>query len=44
MKDMTLRSDEYYAEIDKRIRLDFPHKFGTTNETQNSTREKPVLK
>ena len=35
------RSDEYYAEIDKRIRLEFPHKFGT-NETQNSTREKPT--
>ncbi len=31
-------SDEYYAEIDKRIRLDFPHKFDTTN--VNST--KPV--
>jgi hypothetical protein len=24
-------SDEYYAEIDKRMRLDFPHKFGKTN-------------
>jgi hypothetical protein len=35
------RSDEYYTEIDKRIRLEFPHKFGT-NETQNSTREKPT--
>ena len=23
-------SDEYYAEIDKRMRIDFPHKFGTT--------------
>ena len=23
------RSDEYYAEIDKRIRLEFPHKFST---------------
>jgi hypothetical protein len=22
-------SDEYYAEIDKRIRLEFPHKFAT---------------
>ena len=31
-------SDEYYAEIDKIIRLDFPHKFDTTN--VNST--KPV--
>ena len=35
------RSDEYYTEIDKRIRLEFPHKFGN-NETQNSTREKPT--
>ena len=24
------QSDEYYAEIDKRMRLDFPHKFGKT--------------
>jgi len=24
-------SNEYYAEVDKRIRVDFPHKFGTTN-------------
>jgi hypothetical protein len=24
------QSDEYYAEIDKRIRLEFPHKFATT--------------
>ena len=23
-------SDEYYAEVDKRIRVDFPHKFGKT--------------
>ena len=23
-------SDEYYAEVDKRIKVDFPHKFGTT--------------
>jgi len=29
-------SDEYYAEVDKRIRVDFPHKFGT-NETKQST-------
>jgi GH15 family glucan-1,4-alpha-glucosidase len=27
------QSDEYYAEIDKRIRLDFPHKFGKTEAT-----------
>jgi len=24
-------SDEYYAEVDKRIRVDFPHKFGNTS-------------
>ena len=24
-------SDEYYAEVDKRIKVDFPHKFGNTN-------------
>ena len=27
-------SDEYYAEVDKRIRIDFPHKFGNTEEKQ----------
>ena len=27
------QSDEYYAEIDKRMRLDFPHKFGKTEAT-----------
>ena len=32
-------SDEYYAEVDKRIKVDFPHKFGTT-ETKQTT--KPV--
>ena len=26
------QSDEYYAEIDKRMRLDFPNKFGTTED------------
>ena len=30
-------SEEYYAEIDKRMRLDFPHKFGRT-ESQDSTK------
>ena len=25
------KSDEYYAEVDKRIKIDFPHKFGKTN-------------
>ena len=33
------KSDEYYAEIDKRIRLEFPHKFGTTTPTEST---KPV--
>jgi len=32
------KSDEYYVEIDKRIKVDFPHKFGT-NEINTS---KPV--
>ena len=30
-------SDEYYAEIDKRMQLDFPHKFGKTD-SQESTK------
>jgi hypothetical protein len=29
-------SNEYYAEVDKRIRVDFPHKFGTTNNKQST--------
>ena len=29
-------SDEYYAEVDKRIRVDFPHKFGKTEEKQSA--------
>jgi hypothetical protein len=29
-------SDEYYAEVDKRMRVDFPHKFGK-NETKQTT-------
>ena len=34
-------SDEYYAEIDKRIRLEFPHKFATnaTTETTKPTQQ-----
>jgi len=31
------KSDEYYAEIDKQMRLDFPHKFART-ESQESTK------
>ena len=29
-------SDEYYAEVDKRIRVDFPHKFGNTDKKQST--------
>jgi len=29
-------SDEYYAEVDKRIRVDFPHKFGNTESKQST--------
>ena len=29
-------SDEYYAEVDKRIRVDFPHKFGTSDTKQTA--------
>jgi hypothetical protein len=35
------RSDEYYDEIDKRIRLEFPHKFAT-KETITTERAKPA--
>ena len=34
-------SDEYYAEIDKRIRLEFPHKFANNSDTAEKT-TKPV--
>ena len=30
------KSDEYYVEIDKRIRVDFPHKFGNNENKQTS--------
>ena len=30
------QSDEYYKEIDKRMRLDFPHKFDTTEPTAST--------
>jgi hypothetical protein len=36
------KSDEYYAEIDKRIRLEFPHKFGTKEDTSTESTNKPV--
>ena len=35
------KSDEYYVEIDKRIRVEFPHKFGKI-ETNSTERVKPT--
>jgi hypothetical protein len=35
-------SEEYYAEIDKRIRLEFPHKFGNTSDKGEDKRPAPV--
>ena len=35
-------SDEYYAEIDKRIRLEFPNKFDTTNGKVQENTTKPT--
>ena len=35
-------SDEYYAEIDKRIRLQFPHKFANNSDTAEKQTTKPV--
>ena len=34
------KSNDYYNEVDKRIRLEFPHKFGKMDET-STEREKP---
>ena len=39
---MDPRSDEYYAEIDKRIRLEFPHKFAIKENTSTESTNKPV--
>ena len=36
------QSDEYYSEIDKRIRLEFPHKFDTTTSDKGEVSTKPV--
>ena len=33
-EDFDPESDEYYAEVDKRIRLEFPHKFDTNEERE----------
>ena len=35
-------SDEYYAEIDKRMKLDFPHKFANTR-SQESTKPEQIV-
>ena len=35
------KSDEYYEEVDKRIRLEFPHKFGK-NKAEEKTTSKPT--
>ena len=35
-------SDEYYSEIDKRIRLEFPHKFANNVDKGETTRPAPV--
>jgi hypothetical protein len=43
-EDYDPQSDEYYAEIDKRIRLEFPHKFGTTNQqVENSAKPTQIV-
>jgi len=36
------KSDEYYSEIDRRIRLEFPHKFDTNKSETGETTTKPV--
>ena len=36
------QSDEYYSEIDKRIRLEFPHKFDTNRSNLGEGSTKPV--
>ena len=36
------QSDEYYVEIDKRIRLEFPHKFDTNDGTAKTNTTRPT--
>jgi hypothetical protein len=36
------QSDEYYAEVDKRIRLEFPHKFDTSSTKVENNTTKPT--
>ena len=38
---MILNLDEYYAEVDKRIRLEFPHKFDKVEDT-TTERARPL--
>jgi len=35
-------SDEYYSEVDKRIRLEFPHKFDTNRDTTSEVGQVPT--
>ena len=48
-KDLTERegfdpqTDEYYAEVDKRIRLEFPHKFDKRNHKRRNRRRMLLL-
>jgi len=37
------QSDEYYAEIDKRIRLEFPHKFATREVPADTTKPTQIV-
>tara|TARA_R110000751_G_scaffold40835_1_gene96366 strand:+ start:29 stop:931 length:903 start_codon:yes stop_codon:yes gene_type:complete len=36
-------SEEYYGELDKRIRIEFPHKFDNANGTIKKTRSSPTV-
>ena len=40
---MDPQSDEYYVEVDKRIRLEFPHKFGKVEQQTSKTYTKRCL-
>jgi hypothetical protein len=37
------QSDEYYSEIDKRIKLEFPHKFGSVGSTNTTSKPTQVV-
>ena len=37
------QSDEYYSEIDRRIALEFPHKFGNVNTTNTTSKPTQVV-